>query len=368
MKKLLKFLAWTVGLLLLLVIALVLTIPLWIGPTVTGVSNAVVPEYTGTSFKLDGFALNPYSGRLSVSGLHLSNPEGYPVPEAVALESLKVEVATSTLFSDTIVIRDISIDGLYASYVSANGTNNFAWIAEYAKKKIGPKEEKEEEEEEKSKKKVVIERLSISGVRVKVSMLPEMPIPTIVLKDIGKESGGASWEEIGKTIADAAQSAFSSVGDGLGAALGVLGDGAGTLLGGATNVLGGATSVIGGTATNIIGGASEKVGAVTEKLGNATTNLLGGASKALDSVTGLLGGSSDDAAKKEAEEKKSDSAEKAADGAEKGKDAANDTKKSLGAGAVDAGKAIGEGAIDAGKNTGDGAKGALKKIGGLFGN
>jgi hypothetical protein len=359
MKKLLKFLLWTFVGVLALVLVLVLTIPLWLGPTVATVATKVTPDFTGTPFVLEGASINPYTGKFSITKLTLGNPEGYPVPTAFSVSNVTVDVEMSSLFSDTIHIREITIIDPYASYVSNDdGTNNFEWIMAHVNEKLGPKEEteeKEEKEEEKGAgKKVVIDKLTIAGTRVKLKILPEMPIPTITLTDIGKESNGATWEEVGQMLADSFMKATSAIGDGLTSALGALGDGANSLMGGATNVLGGAASAIGGATTNILGGAKDL-------LGGASTNVMGGASEALGGATkaigdtakklgnlgGLLGG---DDESKASETNKASEAEKPASSGVTG------AVESASKGVLDTGKSIGNGALDAGKSIGEGLK------------
>ena len=321
MKKALKVLLWAIVGILALVLVLLATIPLWLGSTITTVANKVAPEYTGTPFSLDGVSVNPYTGKYRVTKLNLGNPEGYPVPTAFSVSNVLVDVEMTSLFTDTIHIREIRIDDPYASYVSKDGTNNFEQIAANAKAKSGP-EEKEEEKAEEEKgpgKKVVIDKLTIAGARVKLKILPEMPIPTITLTDIGKEEGGATWEEVGKTLSDAFMKSTSAIGDGLSSALGVLGDGASTIMGGATNVLGGASEAI--------GSATKAVGDTAKKIGN---------------LGGILGGDSDDG-------KTSETNKPAAGGI-------LDAGKAAGKGVLDAGKAAGQGVLDAGKSVGEGLK------------
>ena len=330
MKKLLKFLLWTIVGILALVLVLVLTIPLWLGPTVATVATKVTPEFTGTPFVLEGASINPYTGKYGITKLMLGNPEGYPVPTAFSVSSVTVDVEMSSLFSDTIHIREISIVDAYASYVSKDDTNNFEWIMAHVDEKLGPKEEtKEKEEKEKDKgegKKVVIDKLTISGTRLKLKVLPEVSIPTITLNDIGKESNGATWEEVGQMLADSFTKAASSLGDGVTSALGALGDGASSLMGGATNVLGGAASAITGVSTNILGGASDALEGATKTIGDTA--------KKIGNLGGLLGG---DDKSKASETNKASEAEKPASSGITG------AVESAGKGVLDAGKSIGNG-------------------------
>ena len=392
MKKALKILLWTIAGILALVLVLLLTIPLWLGPTVTVVANKVTPEYTGTPFSLGGVGINPYSGKYRITSLDLGNPKGYPVPTAFSVSNVLVDVEMTSLFSDTIHIREITIESPYVSYVSKDGTNNFEWIAANATAKMGPKDEtkkeKKTEEEKGPGKKVVIDKLTLAGACIKVKMLPEISIPTITLTDIGKENGGATWAEVGQALMDAIKNAGSAISEGLTTALGALGDGAGVVISGATNVLSGAASALGDGAgavlsgtTNVLGGAASALGDGAGAVLSGTTNVLGGAasalgegaSKAVGSIGSIFGGDKKSGDEKKAEPEKKDGAGKKDDAEKKdetskGDNGAKGTGKSAAESLKDAGKTIGEGAVNTGKAIGEGAKDAFKKVGNLFGN
>ena len=337
MKKAMKILLWTIVGILALVLVLVLTIPLWLGSTVTTVANKVAPEYTGTPFSIDGISINPYTGKYRITNLNLGNPKDYPVPTAFSVSNVLVDVEMTSIFTDTIHIREITIDNPYASYVSKDGTNNFEWIEAHAKTKAGLKEEKEEKEEEKKPgKKVVIDKLTIAGTRVKLKLLPEMPIMTITLTDIGKEKGGATWDDVGKMLADAFMKSTSAIGEGLSSTLDALGDGANALVGGTTNILGKASDVLGGATSNVLGEASGVI--------DGATKVVGDTAKKIGNLGGLLGDKDDK------DDGKSSETNKPAG------NSVIETGKAAGQGVLDAGKAAGQGVLDAGKSVGEGLK------------
>ena len=247
MKKIVKIaLAILAGIVALVLIA-VLSIPLWLGPTAAAVARKAVPMYTGCDFKIERISLNPFSGKFDIVEAHLSNPNGYDAPEAFSVSTVHVDVVVGSLLSDTIHVRDITIENPYVSYVFDDaGSNNFERIAAYAKNKLGASEKKDEEKPEAPKadekkdegpgKKVIIDRLAINGTKVKYRMLT-LPIPLPTLTDIGKESNGATFSEVVGSVWGKIQESFSSVGSGLGSAASALGDGATNALKGAANLL-----------------------------------------------------------------------------------------------------------------------------------
>lgn len=317
MKKPVKIALWALAGLVVLIVAAVLAIPLWLGPTAAAVARKVVPMYTGCDFKIERISLNPYSGKFDIVEAHLANPNGYDAPEAFSVATVHVDVAVCSLLTDTIHVRDIEIDAPYVSYVFDDaGSNNFERIAAYAQSKLGASEKKEEAKPEEKKpeaekkegagKKVIIDRLAINGVKVKYRMLT-LPIPVPTLTDIGKDSGGATFSEVVGTVWGKIQGSFTSIGSGLGSAASALGEGA-------TNALKGATGLLNSGKDGVADGAK----AVTDSV----KNLGGGAADAAKSVT--------------------------------------DSVKNVGG---DAAKSVSEGA----KAVTEGAAGALKKVGNLFG-
>lgn len=215
MKKALKIITKTLLWLVVLVVVALLTLPLWVSPVVRTAANKITPNYTGTYFNLGAFGLNPYSGHLHAGKVQLDNPEGYRPSKAVTLGDLDIDVDMSTVLSETIVIRDIVVKDLFVSIASKDGTNNFAAIAAYATKgKEETEETVDDEDTTNSAHKVVIDRIRLEGVTVQYERIP-IPLPTITLTDIGRESNGIEFEDAWMAIWEAIEKSATTVGDGL---------------------------------------------------------------------------------------------------------------------------------------------------------
>ena len=285
MKKLIKFLVYTILVLVALVVVMVLTLPLWMEPVVKPLANSAVPKCTKTSFHLGHLAFSPYSGRCELGDLRLGNPEGYSEEYALAVSNVVVDVAMSTVADKYVHIEEVTISDLFLSYLSG-GENDVANITQIEYNVAGGKEKYEankakkeaEEAEEKAKlekmspeereryeaerkdseTKVVIDKLTISNVtlvyRSKFIPIPiTIPIPfTITLTDIGKESDGVTFMELCDDIVS-------------------------TILTTAAKVS--------GKAIDMVGSAASLVGDGVSKLGGAVSD---GAGKAVDAVKGLF--------------------------------------------------------------------------------
>lgn len=284
MNKLVKILLLTLLGILALAVLLVLAMPLWLGPVAASVTRSLVPSYTGCEFKVERISLNPFTGKFRLVEAHLANPKGYDAPDAFSVGSVSVDLDVGSLLTDTVHVRDISIEKPYVSYVfDGEGSNNFARIAAAAQAKIGPSEEKPESEakkaDEKPGKKFRIDRLSINGTKVRYRMIT-LPIPVPTLTDIGKDSGGATAEEVRDSVWAKIKDSFSSIGAGLSSAAGMLGDGATNALKGAANLLG--KDGAAGSATKALDKGAKAIGDGAKAVGDS-------AKGALKKVGDLLG-------------------------------------------------------------------------------
>ena len=191
-RRLLKGLLWFIGGLLALVIVALLTLPLWINPVGTSLAGAIVPSFTGTAFNLERLNLNPYTGKLLVSGVRLANPDGYAETNAFTLGSLSVDVEVSSLLSDTIHVRDVTVDAPFASYVlDAQGSNNIERILAAVNEKLGPKKEKKE----KSETKVVVDKLTVKNVRAVIGT-GAFELTSLVVTDFGTTNALVKLEDM----------------------------------------------------------------------------------------------------------------------------------------------------------------------------
>lgn len=255
--RLFKAVLWTVVGVVALVVLLVATLPLWIGPVARPVANAVAPKITKTDFSLGHLYLNPYTGRLEVGDLMLGNPEGYSDPRAVELGKLVVDVAVTSLASDVVRIEELTIDGCFVSY-SIGGTNGIDNISQIllnvsgdaedvaeAREDAEPAPETEAEAKDAAGEavedaaeeladddspakdiRVIIDRVTVRGVKVKLQMFT-IPVPDMTFENVGTDVGGVAPADAVGIIWDRILKGATNVGDGISALGGLLGSGAG---------------------------------------------------------------------------------------------------------------------------------------------
>ena len=290
MKKALKIVCWAFLGLVALVVLLVATLPLWLGPVARPVANRIAPTITKTDFHLGRLSLNPYTGRLEVGDVLIGNPSGYSEPRAVALGSLTVVADLSSVLTDRIHVREVTLSDCFVSYLfgGENNVDNVTQIQmnlaggkekyEAAKRREAQEEAEEaadedDDEEDDEPKRLVIDRVSISGVRVKLQMLT-IPVPPITLTDLGKDSDGVTLAELTERVWAEILKGASSVGDGAAALGGLLNATAGSL--------GDAAGSAGKSASGSLQSAAGTVNDGVKALGDD-------AKKAVDSVKRLFG-------------------------------------------------------------------------------
>jgi len=343
--KFFKFIWWTAIILVLLVVAAVLTLPLWIEPVATGAANVVVPDIVKTDFKLNEFGLNQYVGTLHVGDMTLANPTNFDKANCVELGKLDVRVKPLSVFTKKIHVENITLDGLLIAATA--GFGNFMQLAENVQGEKpdvtvpetapegtpeageGRPEAVEEAEAEVAKAtkdapKVQIDKLVIKNVTVKIGVVP-IPLPTITIEGIGADKPeGASLSDAFEAICNKVMESA----DALGGALGTLGTAA---LDAGSEAMNAALDAGAEAANAALSAGSEAAAAVTETASEVLSGAGDAAGAAVDSVMDV-GGSAVDTV--------SEGAGKAVDAVSEGAGKAVDAVKDVGGAAVDSIKGL----------------------------
>ena len=184
--------------------------------TVRGVRAAVG---NGGVFELDSLTLTDFGkatpAQVEIAGVRLVNPEGFPEPNALTVNSVSIGVETADLSVKPIVFHDILVDSPNVFSVDNKADeDNFDVIFKPFRGDGKQDEEKKAEEEGDDAPAVVIDKLDISGMKVKYGILPPVPIPLPAFSNIGKESGSTIKDVYGK-ITGMMNSAMDSLGEGM---------------------------------------------------------------------------------------------------------------------------------------------------------
>ena len=168
-------------------------------------------EATKADVTLNSVELDATSGKAALKKFSVGNPNGFDTPKAFELGVVAVELDTSSLTTDTILIKSVLIDGPKITYELGEKGSNVdaikANVDEYAKRFDGGGSSSSAPSEGGGKK-IIIEKLTITGgeVNVSASFLKGKALgsklPTLTLTDIGKDKGGASPADVIKQVMD----------------------------------------------------------------------------------------------------------------------------------------------------------------------
>lgn len=211
--------------------------------------KAVVERYgseaTQARVSLKAVELSPTAGTGRLQGLTVGNPKGFSTAEAISLGDIRLSIDIATLQSNPIVIREVLITQPAITYEYAGGGSNLETIQKnvqaYAARFAGGQPAAggggqsgttagSSKTDAAAERKVIIERLLVTDGKIGVSHAAlqgrslSSSLPTIELKDIGKDKGGATPAEvadkvIGTISAQASRVASSDLQKQLGAAI-----------------------------------------------------------------------------------------------------------------------------------------------------
>lgn len=235
--KFIKNLIISLILLVVLLIAAVLAHPCWIGKLVKTSAEQIGPRFTGTPIALETCEFNLYKGLVGIEGFKLDNPNGCKEQLAASIGTARFQIDPISLATDVIVIKEITIKDLFASYEQLGEKTNFDIIAEHAAgpssaeategrpdvSEVKPAEPTEKVEvevesgtaepaEPKPEKKFIIEKLTISGLKISYMGFPVVIPVDVNLTDIGKDSGGVTLATLIFEISDRVLKATGLIG------------------------------------------------------------------------------------------------------------------------------------------------------------
>lgn len=169
----------------------------------------------GVPTTLQKASIGLFSGKFGLTGLDVSNPNGYPSTHFVQLGDAKVEVSLGTLTKDTIEVPEFTMDGLAVRLERRSGKSNYDVILENLEKFGGGKKDPTKPAEPKKEgadKKFVVKLLTLKNITIHADMVDpstpglaeiakvSVPIPEIKLENVGKTGDGVGGS--GVTIAE----------------------------------------------------------------------------------------------------------------------------------------------------------------------
>lgn len=195
-----------------IVLAVVAVVYFWsnIGSVIKAAVEKYGSEITQAKVTLNEADISATSGEGMLKGLTVGNPAGFKTDSAFKLGAVSVKVDTGTITSNPIVIKEIVVQAPEVTYELASGGSNLDAIQKnvdaFAKKMGAGGSSSSASSDSGEGKKLIIENLYVRDGKVNVSAAflggkkLGSPLPTIHLKDIGKEEKGASAGEVADKV------------------------------------------------------------------------------------------------------------------------------------------------------------------------
>ena len=197
----------------------------------TGIQT-VGSTVTKCNVTVEHVSISILRGKVELGDLIVGNPEGYKTEAAFKLGKIHVKMDPMSLFKgNRTYINEVLIDAPEITY-EMNPlalTSNIGTIQKNVERLLPAKDEKEKEEKKAEKKEgrpVEISLVKVSDGKIRISatfaggLAVPIPLPTITLKDIGKEeeitppeATATVLEEVCSGVVSSAKSSSAAVGD-----------------------------------------------------------------------------------------------------------------------------------------------------------
>jgi len=237
------------------------------------VVEEVGSDTTKTEVSLNSASVSLSDGRAALRGLSVGNPSGFKTDSAFTLGEISVTIDAANTTDKQIVIKEIAINAPQVTYELGSNGSNIDAIQKNVESAAGGGGSSSKSSSEGPK--LIIDNLYVRNGKIRVSAplmggkTMDAALPTIHLKDIGRDKGGATPAEVAKQV-------IAKLTSGVGNVIG------GLDLSSITNVAGAAADMAKGAAgeaakaaESAAGGAGDAVKGATDAAGGAVKKLFG---------------------------------------------------------------------------------------------
>lgn len=160
----------------------------------------------GTEVRVASSSVSPLNGSGSISGLQIRNPEGFDADYIFQMDQVAVNINASSVFSDVVEIESVVINSPQITYERRLTASNVSALLENLSGG-----EAETAEDSASTRRIIIREFRMIDPQVNLvaaSMQAPIPLPDIVLNDIGEESNAATVSDAMRQILGAINSSI----------------------------------------------------------------------------------------------------------------------------------------------------------------
>lgn len=186
----------------------------WLRGNLDGLVRDGIARYGGAmtraEVKVGGVEIRAGDGAGFIRNLSIGNPPGFKTPHAIKVGEIEIALDVASLASDVVVIRRILVKAPDVIYENGETGTNFDAIQKNIADYLGPDRKTE------PGKRLIVEEFVVRDARAQASAAfmkgktVSVPLPDIVLRDLGKAKGGIPPGELGREIARALKQKLSS--------------------------------------------------------------------------------------------------------------------------------------------------------------
>jgi hypothetical protein len=194
--KIKKVVTTVIGAIVVLLVIIILAVALFGGNMIKAGVEIGASTALDVPVTLDEASLSLFAGKLELEDLQINNPPGFEHEKLLTMGRVHVNVALTSLASDTVVIQDMIFDEVTLVIEQKGLKTNLQTILD-SLPEADPEEEPAEhgKDEEKPAKNLKIANLEIKNVHVKANLLPipgkvdtvTFNLSPIVMTDLGSD-------------------------------------------------------------------------------------------------------------------------------------------------------------------------------------
>ena len=157
------------------------------------------PQLTGVAVKVKRVRLEPVDGTGSITGLEVGNPPGYKSARALTLGEMRLAIDYSTLTSNVIRVKEISLQGPIVTYEPGAGGDNLTAIQKHIDAEVA-RLAGADSPDKASGRKFIVDHIYVRDASVRFGDTLALSMPNVHLRDVGKRSNGASAGEVVRAV------------------------------------------------------------------------------------------------------------------------------------------------------------------------
>ncbi len=196
-----------IAVVLLLVVIAVAGALFWLRGNLDGLVKGAIEKYgsamTQATVKVAAVEIEAADGRGVIRGLSIGNPAGFKTAHALQVAEIDVAIDVGSLAADVVTVKKIAVAAPDVIYEKGATMTNFDAIEKNIAAYLGPAKK------EGGGKKLIVDELVVRDAKAQASApfmagkTVSVPLPDIVLRDLGKAKGGVTPGELGQEVVKA---------------------------------------------------------------------------------------------------------------------------------------------------------------------